>query len=70
MTTLIQERRNRETGTIIEVWKDFDGEPGYATICQEHSQITYHDTRRLALYMAPSPLTWCEVCNGNDTLEN
>lgn len=63
---LIQERRNRQTGTIIEVWKELDGQPGYATICKPHSQICHHDTRADALSWAAEPIVWCEICNGNE----
>ena len=54
-------RKNRETGTHVIVQRADDGY-GWETICDEHGTVCVHDTRKLADYMAASPLTWCELC--------
>jgi hypothetical protein len=65
MTRVVQTRRNRQTGTLIDVIDrrdDHDGGGDWETICVEHGTVCSHETRSLALYFAPSPLDWCETC--------
>jgi hypothetical protein len=69
-------RKNRQTGThITVVHGDELGayvEPGYTvwyTFCEEHKQSTGHPTKAIAMSWAAEPLGWCEVCNGNDVLD-
>lgn len=65
------EHRNRETKTLIRWGRaealDLSPEDGrWVTICVEHGQVCFHETRQLAEQWAAHPLTWCERCNGND----
>jgi hypothetical protein len=69
--TVLQSRRSRETGTLVEVIRRAapDGRPGaiYETICwgtdgDAHNGVCEHDTRALALRFAPVPGEWCEEC--------
>lgn len=65
MSGAIQERRNRQTGTLIEVYdrgSDDDSGGRWETICVDHGTVCSHETRALALRFAPTPLDWCEVC--------
>lgn len=62
---LIQSRRSRTTGTTVEVWRNFDYQPGYQTICVEHGGICEHETRRYATDWAPVPDQWCPGCQGD-----
>lgn len=72
----ITTRKNRQTGTHVTVIHADDTglelEPGavvWYTICEEHNQCVGHETKALATSWASEPLTWCEVCNGNDTMD-
>lgn len=65
---LLHERKNRITGTIIEVWDnrdqslaEHDGGENWYTICSDHGQLVSHSTRKLAEYHAAVP-EWCEDC--------
>lgn len=70
-----QVRTNRQTGTTVWVASAADagldpgpeGETAWYTVCLEHNQCTGHATLALARGFAADPLTWCEVCNGNDS---
>jgi hypothetical protein len=63
---VIQTRRSRQTGTLVEVIDDRDGSFGsggsWATVCVDHGGICSHDTRALALDFAPVPNEWCPTC--------
>lgn len=67
--TVIQTRKNRQTGTTILVndrGRDDaevqDGDARWETICDEHGTVCSHDTRKLAEWHAAEPLGWCEEC--------
>lgn len=73
MSQLIQSRRNRQTGTVVEVIDrgpvnaddvaEYRDDPyRWETICVDHGGVCSHETRALALYFAPTPLEWCEDC--------
>lgn len=64
---VISARRNRETGTLVTVERTGPGswieqEPGWMTLCDEHSTCCLHETRALALAHAAQPSGWCELC--------
>ncbi len=66
---IVQQRRNRQTGTTITVERCGPGswveqEPGWLTLCEEHSSCVVHPTRRLAERHASDPAGWCEPCRG------
>lgn len=65
--------RARQTGRPITVGHadvlglgNEDGQTAWYTICDDHAQCVGHETLALARAFAADPLTWCEVCNGND----
>ena len=68
---LIDYRKVRSTGTHVGI---YDGEQSgmdtsggrWQTVCEEHSTIISHTTRKLAFWHAPCPEEWCERCNGQD----
>lgn len=62
--TVVQERRNRQTGTVVQVWDRGVDEPDqrWETICVDHGGVCSHDTRALAMGWAAEPLMWCEDC--------
>lgn len=68
-------RRCRQTGTFVTVYgRDElsfdDSELPWWTFCDEHERLVGHETRRAAESWAASPMTWCEVCNGNEIPED
>jgi hypothetical protein len=68
----VQSRRARQTGRVVEVWRDLDlgveDEAGpWVTVCPEHGSSCHHATRALAVSWAAEPLTWCEPCQGDET---
>jgi hypothetical protein len=67
VTGLVQSRRARQSGRIVEVWHadalgvhDEAGE--WVTVCVEHGSSCHHETRAVAVSWAAEPLTWCEPC--------
>jgi hypothetical protein len=80
---LIQSRRNRETGTTVDVY-DLDApgapldrddgfggiaEPRWMTLCVDHSRLCTHYTRATAISHASLPSGWCGVCAGTEPLD-
>jgi hypothetical protein len=63
-------RVNRQTGTLVTVISEaeagLDPDMKWWTICEDHDRLVGHYTKADAVSMAASPLTWCEVCNGNE----
>jgi hypothetical protein len=67
----VQARRARQTGRVVEVWRDVDlgveDEAGpWVTVCRDHASSCHHATRHLAVSWAAEPLTWCEPCQDAD----
>jgi hypothetical protein len=68
VTRLVQDRRNRETGTTILLYDNRDGsfdesdENGWFTVCEEHGSMCSHPTLQLAREWASEPTGWCEEC--------
>lgn len=66
--TVIQERRARSTGTVVQVIDNRDGsfdrddDNGWFNLCVDHGNIVSHETRKLALHWAPAPDEWCPTC--------
>jgi hypothetical protein len=65
----IHRARSRRTGTLVivldtqhAVWLDDDG-GRWVTLCDEHSTVCNHQTRKLAMRHAPD-VDWCEECTG------
>jgi hypothetical protein len=73
VSTVIQERKCRATGTTVQVIDNRDGEfdtnaeenPWY-TVCVDHGGICSHMTRALAETFAPVPDQWCADCQDNE----
>jgi len=67
----IERRRNRETGTMVSVWRpgtiaeDDCDSARWFTICEDHGSLVGHPTRKLAMQWLSHPLTWCEECQKN-----
>ena len=68
MTRLVQERRNRESGTVVLIWDNRDGSfdesdsNDWFTQCEEHSFTCSHPTLQLAREWATEPSMWCDGC--------
>ena len=66
-------RKNRQTGTMITVVSEkeahLDPDLKWWTICEDHYRLVGHNTKALAISWASEPKTWCEVCNGTDTID-
>ena len=64
----LYERKNRISGTMIEIWDnrdnsltEHDGDENWYTVCGDHGQLVSHLSRKLAEYHATVP-EWCEDC--------
>jgi hypothetical protein len=72
MERIVQERRARSTGTVVQVIDNRDGsfdsgdDNGWFTVCTDHAGVCSHPTRRLAQDWAAAPEQWCPVCQGTD----
>lgn len=81
-TSLVQARRNRETGTTIEV-HDLDApdapldrgdgqgtaadrDPRWLTVCVDHGNNVGHYTLADARSHAAEPTGWCEPCRNGE----
>lgn len=67
--TLLVSRKNRETGTTVELWRALDHVPGYTLLCVEHSFVSVFERRggetgAEAFLSHPKTEGWCEVCAG------
>lgn len=64
---LVQSRRARLTGTIVNIYRakdaGLDDEGGaWVTVCEYHAQLSNHGTLETARYFAPYPDNWCSDC--------
>jgi hypothetical protein len=57
---IVQRRRNRQTGTVIEV--RWDDEAQWDVICFDHGRLTGAPTQEQALWLATVPADWCDGC--------
>jgi hypothetical protein len=65
-----QSRRNRQTGTTVEVWdcrvsgSPVAAEPDnpWVTFCVDHGTFASHPTSTLARSHAAYPQVWCVLC--------
>lgn len=58
-------RRSRATGTQVSLYREGDaGEPTtkWATVCEDHGGIVYHETKAAALSVLSYPEDWCPDC--------
>lgn len=69
MERIVQTRRNRETGTTIDVVDRGQDDPDvqggdnrWETICTDHGTVCSHQTRAVAVSFAAVPTEWCEDC--------
>ena len=65
---LVARRRNRQTGTVIELLDNANGgfELGglrWITLCTDHGNYCEHDTRELATSFVAAPAEWCGECD-------
>jgi len=64
------ERKARSTGTVVQLWKNFDGAK-WVTMCEDHGGLVEHDTRKLAEGWLSQPQDWCPTCQDKrDAKEN
>ena len=68
--TLLVERKCRETGTTVELWRNLDTDGKYTIVCQEHAFTSsfdqrYGETGAEVFLSHPRSEGWCEVCSGN-----
>jgi hypothetical protein len=72
MSTTRTSRQTKLPVTVArfdEVGLDDDGgRTRWYTICELHGQCVGHSSKAAATGFAAEPMTWCEVCNGNDEL--
>ncbi len=61
--TVLIERRNRATGTIVQLVyaESADPDQPWETICVDHGGVCSHETRTLAESWLSHPDEWCEV---------
>jgi hypothetical protein len=67
MGQVVQERKARATGTVVQVVDNRDGsfdtgDLPWFTVCADHGGVCSHPTRKLAEYWAPVPDQWCPDC--------
>jgi hypothetical protein len=61
-------RRNRKTGFVVGLYEsaasgiESDPDLPYMTLCEEHSNLVCHETRRLAASFVAVPWEWCAEC--------
>lgn len=61
--------RARSTGTVVGLYdttktSQFDPDGGrWATLCEDHSSIVNHETRKTAERFMSAPEEWCEECS-------
>lgn len=70
MMPIVQERKNRQTGAIIQVldnrrqhhftWDDYPEK--WWTVCVDHGFTCSHETRAHAVGWASEPQMWCDEC--------
>lgn len=73
MTRIVQERRARSTGTVVQVADNRDGsvdqgDLDWFTICVDHGGVCSHPSLQLAREWASEPEGWCPTCQA-DTAE-
>ena len=67
-------RRARSTGTLVGLYDaepaGFDSDGGrWATVCETHGYLVYHETRTVAESHLSHPEEWCAVCQGEEKEE-
>ncbi len=65
---MITARKNRQTGTIIEVGHQDaycvdNGIYVWITYCREHELFIGHETKKIATAWASAPIGWCDGCS-------
>lgn len=72
MSRVVAERRVRQTGTVVQVIDnrdgDFDGDDpnGWFNLCVDHGGVVSHETRALAMDFMPVPREWCPTCQEDE----
>lgn len=65
----VVQRKARSTGTLVGLYHgeqaelDTDG-GAWSTVCEVHSTVISHETRKMAESHLSSPQDWCEDCGG------
>ncbi len=65
---IVAYRKARSTGTRVglyhaeEAGLDSDPDMPWVTVCEDHSSMITHGTRRLAEQALSHPEDWCEPC--------
>lgn len=68
MTTIVQEAKNRQTKTIVQVLDhrdrdDLTPEEKWETVCCDHGTTCSHHSKSAAVSFAASPADWCGLCD-------
>lgn len=69
----VRSSRARSTGTVVTLYLTAeaglgtnegpdDGPTPYATVCEDHSTIVCHETKRAARSWMAGPEGWCDEC--------
>lgn len=64
---IVSHRKTRTTGATVTVTKvgpgsSFEQDPGWMTMCLNHGQLVFHETRALAMENSSVPEQWCSDC--------
>ena len=64
---VVQRRKARSTGTIVDVWDNREGQYAltterWFTVCRDHGGVCSHDTRAVAVAWSSEPEVWCWGC--------
>lgn len=60
-------RKTRQTGATVTVTRvgpgsTYEQDSGWMTMCLDHGQLVFHDSRSLANDHAVTPADWCSDC--------
>jgi hypothetical protein len=64
---IVHHAKTRQTGATVTVTRvgpgsAYEQEPGWMTMCLNHGQLVFHETRSLAIAHAADPAGWCSDC--------
>lgn len=64
---IVRHVKTKSTGATVTVTRvgpgsSYEQEPGWMTMCLDHGQLVFHDTRILAVRHSSEPEGWCTDC--------
>lgn len=64
---IVRHVKTDQTGATVTVTRvgpgsTYEQEPGWMTMCLDHGQLVFHETRILATRHSSNPAGWCESC--------